>query len=204
MYVGLAAGLGHNCAVRDDRSLWCWGHYECWQTGSREHPLAPRRVDDRCWHRADGGIRHSCGIDEAGSLFCFGGNSDGQLGLGFVDGGETDTIDGCNAFDVPQRVMPERSWRTVAAGSLHTCALTTEGALYCWGFNQQGQVEDSEASVVPEPVRVGGESDWAEICAGFFHTCAANSAGEIYCVGSNEHGQQGTGTWNAALTRVEF
>ena len=65
-------------------------------------------------------------------------------------------------------------------------------------------VEDSETSVVPAPVRVGAESDWVELCAGFFHTCAANSAGEIYCVGSNEDGQQGTGSWNTGLTRVEF
>ncbi|MBN2196910.1 MAG: hypothetical protein JW751_29165 [Polyangiaceae bacterium] len=204
-FADIGTGNGHSCAVRMDGSLWCWGHVECWQTGTRTHELVPRRIGERCWREIAACSQHTCGIDAEARLYCWGDNDSGQLGLGFVGGG-SETSFGCNggpnAFDVPEPVMPALRFRRVALGALHTCAITVDGELYCWGYNEQHQVAPKDEREVPVPARVGSATDWVEIAPGFFHTCARNATGDVYCVGDNDHGQQGTGSENVAMTRV--
>jgi len=202
-FVDLSAGAGHNCVVRDDATLWCWGHFECFQLGTPNHQLVPHQVDAQCWRDVAAGATHTCGILDDDTLRCFGSNGRGQLGNGVVGGGEPG-YEGCLGYVEPQVVQGGHSWRAVTGGWLHTCGITTEGALYCWGYNEQNQIADVEEDGIPTPMRVGTESNWVEVAAGFFHTCARNTDDEVYCQGLNEDGQQGTGTYNRTLVLVEF
>lgn len=200
-YVDLSAGAGHNCAVRDNGTLWCWGHYECFQVGSETHPIRPRQVDDQCWKGVSAGSTHTCALRNDDTLQCFGSNGRGELGMGTL-GADTDAA--CEAYATPLVVAGGHRWAAVAGGTIHTLGITSDGALYGWGYNEQKQVADIVDTGVPAPLQMGTETDWVEATGGFFHTCARNTGGEIYCRGLNDDGQQGNGSFNKNLKLVTF
>ena len=91
---------------------------------------------------------------------------------------------------------------SIAAGESHTCALSTTGAVYCWGDNFAGDLGNNsgtESNVPVQVVGVGGSgllSGIASIAAGEMHTCAVGTTGEVYCWGDNYYGELGN-KWTA-------
>ncbi|HEX5727013.1 MAG TPA: hypothetical protein VFX98_16170, partial [Longimicrobiaceae bacterium] len=81
--------------------------------------------------------------------------------------------------------------RTLAVGGYHSCALTTTGAAYCWGANDDGQMGSAASDSVP--VAVSGGHTWASLTAGRYHTCGVTTGGAAYCWGDNQTGQLGDG-----------
>ena len=81
----------------------------------------------------------------------------------------------------------------IAAGSLHTCAITTAGGLKCWGQDSNGQLgNDAAFTNQPTPVDVLGlTSGVASVSAGGYHTCAVTTAGGAKCWGFDAQGQLG-------------
>ncbi len=136
-----------------------------------------------------GGLQHSCGVTEALLIFCWGRNSDGQLG-------DSSTV----ARLFPVRTRGIASFASVAAGQLHTCALTTGGQAFCWGFNPDGRlgVGDSTRRVIPDAV-VGGIA-FTQLSAGGAHTCGLTATGVAYCWGLNGDGQLGNNSTNRQLS----
>ncbi|MFN5926593.1 MAG: RCC1 domain-containing protein, partial [Roseiflexaceae bacterium] len=78
------------------------------------------------------------------------------------------------------------------------CALTSAGAAYCWGWNDDGRIGDGNVGVdrrnAPVAVSMPAGVTFASISAGYSHTCALTSAGTAYCWGRNLYGQIGDGT----------
>lgn len=82
------------------------------------------------WASINAGDGHICGLRDDASLWCWGGNRDGQLG----DGTRT------------QRTTPVRigdaTWATVSTGAGHTCGVRSDATLWCWGVNWASQLGD--------------------------------------------------------------
>src|SRR5664279_5542193 len=83
----------------------------------------------------------------------------------------------------------------LAAGDDHTCAVRTDGTVWCWGQNDRGQVGDDMTIDAVIPTQVSGMTVAATaVAGGGLHTCALGSDGSVWCWGSNQHGQLGDGS----------
>ena len=89
-----------------------------------------------------------------------------------------------------------RGVQAVAVGGLHTCALAAEGAVWCWGRNDYGQLGDgAQAPYRSTPGIVTGLSTGVRgLTAGSDYTCALGESGSVQCWGNNQEGQLGDGT----------
>src|SRR5690606_19769850 len=123
---------------------------------------------------ASAGALHTCAEGSDGKLYCWGENLDGQLGDG------TDT----QRFTAVEVQAPEGvTLSGVVAGGHHTCASGSDGKLYCWGRNPNGQLGDGTTTTswtpvavqAPEGVTLSGAS------GGQNYTCAYGSDGKVYC-----------------------
>jgi alpha-tubulin suppressor-like RCC1 family protein len=135
------------------------------------------------WNKFDPGYDHSCAIDTARALYCWGYNLYNQLGTG-------DQQDQAS----PTRVGRSKSWKSVSAGGRHTCAIKTNGTLWCWGYNRKGRLGDGTTADHKTPTQVGSEMDWDKVSAGGNHSCATKTTGTLWCWGNNWYGQLGDGT----------
>ena len=137
------------------------------------------------------GREHSCLVSTSGQVFCWGQNSNGQLGNGTYTASSTPTV----IVGVDSGVID------VKAGDNHTCALTKTGAVYCWGYNGQGQLGDNTGSSRNRPTQVSGmASGIYAIGLGALHSCAIDNNGKLRCWGYNNYGQLGTN--NKTMYRV--
>jgi alpha-tubulin suppressor-like RCC1 family protein len=92
----------------------------------------------------------------------------------------------------------------IAAGESHTCALTSGGAVHCWGANQFGQLGDGSTVSSTSAVAVAGlPGGVVSIAAGGASTCALTGTGDVWCWGDNSAGQLGNGTFTPASVPLE-
>lgn len=135
---------------------------------------------------------NSCALTVNGGVLCWGNNFGGQLG----DGTRISRLTPVPVAGLAIGV------RALAAGSMHACALTTAGAVYCWGnngFGQVGMAVPAPESLVPTPV-AGLTTGVQAIAAGENHTCALTAARAVFCWGSNAAGQLGDGSTTNRFT----
>jgi alpha-tubulin suppressor-like RCC1 family protein len=118
------------------------------------------------------------------------GNQFGQLGLG------TRT-----QASVPTQVDNRTSWWTIAAGGYVTKATTSDGKLWAWGRNENGQIGDGTTTnqLLPEHVGAGV----AAVAVGGYHTVAAKADGTLWTWGDNSLGQLGNGTTTGEFTLIQ-
>ena len=88
----------------------------------------------------------------------------------------------------------------VSAGSVHTCGVTSDNRLFCWGDNSGGQLGDGTMTNRFAPVPVSGALRFRQVSAGYRSTCAVTTDNRAYCWGENERGQLGDGTLDPHLT----
>lgn len=187
-FVGVAAGKYHTCGILLGGETKCWGHNAFGQIGDgsdgyEEDRYTPVGVSDLSSGVAALalGERHSCARMASGGMKCWGGNSEGQLGLGTTELHN-------RPVDVPGLTDGVTS---IAAGIYHTCAVAN-GGLWCWGDNWAGQVGDDTRTSRLSPVWVSGLAGGVVAAAGGdSHTCAVTADGSAWCWGSNAFGQLG-------------
>lgn len=133
------------------------------------------------WDAINAGGNHTVARRADGSLYAWGWNRQGQLG-------DASNNDRSRPVVVSGAVT---TWSQVAVGDLHTLALRSDGTLWAWGFNQNGQLGDGTMVDKNVPVQIGTAKDWLFIAAGKSHSMAINSKGVMYAWGSNFNGQLG-------------
>lgn len=85
------------------------------------------------------------------------------------------------------------TFSSVSTGDFHACGVTTDGALYCWGYGGLGELGIGDTLTVSAPVRVLSTLRFSQVGAGLRHTCALTTSGAAYCWGLNNIGQVGLG-----------
>ena len=130
------------------------------------------------------GNEHTCAVQEDGVALCWGNGAGGRIG----NGGDTAVA---HRVSLPTPVNTSVRFTQIAAGEMHTCALTSQGRAYCWGMNQFGQLGDGTTETRRVPVPVAGNLTFSSIGAGAYHTCAVAKSAAMYCWGDNEIGQLG-------------
>jgi alpha-tubulin suppressor-like RCC1 family protein len=188
----VSAGQGHTCAIAIDGTLWCWGRNTGGELGvGPGMPIQIRRptaVPGDRFRSVVAGQGHTCAIRVDGDLFCWGQDRDadghpGPLGLA-----------GSGSYDLPTSVDDRGDWDVLSSDTFHTCGVRTDGTLWCWGRNAEGQLGLGDTSLTAEaPTRVGTDSDWARVAVGRFSTCAQKRDGRVLCAGANRSGELGVG-----------
>ncbi len=117
----------------------------------------------------------TCGVSTGAEIFCWGGNSSGELGIGAARK-FTATVSAV-------RVPGLRDMSGVAAGTRHVCAVSQGGAAFCWGDNLYGQLGDGTQVSRVAPTKVALARRLSAISAGNDHTCALDDSGAAFCWG---------------------
>jgi len=139
------------------------------------------------WSSVSGGYTHSTAIKADGTLWVWGINTWGQLG-----------IDGTIHYSSPvQEVSSGTTWSSVSAGNFHTSAIKTDGTLWTWGRNIFGALGTNDLINYSSPVQeVSSSTNWSSVSSGSqlkYGTTAIKKDGTLWAWGSNSLGRLGTG-----------
>jgi alpha-tubulin suppressor-like RCC1 family protein len=186
----VSAGNAHTCGVTTDNRAYCWGNNARGQLGdgSTTDRLTPAAVaTTRRFRQLSAGDHYTCGVTLNYQAYCWGHNGAGELG------------DGTTALPTlrlkPVRVAGGHYFRQVDAGGFHTCAVSyPDNHVYCWGYNQDGELGDGTSTNRSTPVAVSSRREFRQVRAGGRHTCGVTTGDKAFCWGENLYGQLGDGT----------
>ena len=181
----------HTCYVNSSK-VYCWGANDYGQLGRPNFTLtysSPNEVPgvDNAVAVAAGST-HSCALTSLGTVSCWGRGADGRLGYGSTG----DTYN-------PKPVLRDDNGLTldnvtsIDAGGAFVCAVTTGGALYCWGSNSGGYlgIPTSTTSTTRATLVIASGVD--QIATGLTHSCALMIDQTVKCWGQNNYGALGNG-----------
>jgi alpha-tubulin suppressor-like RCC1 family protein len=189
--IAIFAGVWHTCALTDTGAVKCWGFNSNYQLGdgtftNRYTPVDVLGLSSGVKDIATGYF-HTCVITQNGTVKCWGNNMHGQLGDGTNNNRNINTP--VDVLGLSSGVI------AIAAGDYHTCAITQNGAVKCWGSNPSGQLGNGTNNQGNAPVDVAGLSYGVKaIAVGKLHTCVVTQNGAAVCWGNNLYGQLGDGT----------
>jgi alpha-tubulin suppressor-like RCC1 family protein len=166
--------------------LWSWGANTTGELGTgtivgRSSPVQVGSLTN--WRVVEGGgFAFSAAVKTDGSLWTWGDNTNGQLGLGNVVHRSS-----------PVQVGSLIDWNSITCGHRHAVAIKTDGSLWTWGDNTYGQLGIGDVVPRSSPVQVGSLTTWAQVVAGMYYTVALKTDGTLWSWGENTHGQLGIG-----------
>jgi alpha-tubulin suppressor-like RCC1 family protein len=178
VFRSISAGLLHTCGISTDGRAWCWGSNELAEFGDQRFLVVHKPMamaGDVRFDTVGAGYTHTCALATDGAAYCWGQNQYGQLG----DGTHTDRR-------APVRVLGEQHFVSVAVAvtGSYSCGLTAQGAAWCWGLNNYGQLGNgSKSDSSNRPVAVSGGLNFVSISAGRFHGCGVTHDDAVWCWG---------------------
>ncbi len=194
----LVAGGDGSCVSRAGR-VSCWGR--AWTGLDR---TTPAEIPELAGALTVGvGAGHACAVLSDGHVACAGENRGGQLGLPPSELAHRDT------FEIVSGA-PIATGLAVSHGGSTTCALATDGAVWCWGDDSLGQTgspipHHASGALAPQPTpaRVAGVDGAVEIVMGQYQSCARLADGHVRCWGYDWFGALGRGAGYTGLPQSE-
>jgi alpha-tubulin suppressor-like RCC1 family protein len=183
----VSAGNGHTASIKTDGTMWTWGNNDRGQLGqniavtvSRSSPVQVGSLTN--WLKVSAAVRFTAAIKTDGTLWAWGYNNSGQLGDGTVINRSS-----------PVQVGALTTWYQVSAGVAlaHIASIKTDGTLWTWGRNVEGQLGDGTVINRSSPVQIGALTNWAKVAVGRTHTASIKTDGTMWAWGNNEFGGLG-------------
>jgi len=190
----VATGNGHTAAIKTDGTLWLWGVNSYGTLGdnttaSKSSPVQTVAAGTN-WKQVAAGVYHTAAIKTDGTLWTWGRNGASILTYGQL-GDNTTTAKSSPV----QTVSGGTNWKLVAGGGYHTTAIKTDGTLWTWGLNGNGQLGNNTTGKISSPIQtVSGGTNWKLVSCGFYHTAAIKTDGTLWTWGFNYYGALGDNT----------
>jgi alpha-tubulin suppressor-like RCC1 family protein len=183
----VSVGSAHLLAIKTNGTMWSWGRNTLGQLGqnnvtNRSSPVQIGALTE--WAHVHAGGQTSVAVKTNGTLWTWGSNGNGQLGLGNTIG-----------VSSPVQVGALTNWKTAQITGIGACvAIKTDGTMWAWGLNSNGQLGQGNTTARSSPVQIGALTDWAELGATTYTpSCVAiKTDGTMWSWGRNNSGQLGT------------
>ncbi len=189
-WASATAGSSHTIAIKDDGTLWAWGSASSGRLGNGNttgKEILPVQIGtDTDWTNIYVGGSHSIAMKIDGTLWAWGSNYSGELGLGYNNAG----------VSVPTQIGTDTDWKTVSLGNSFTLAVKTDGTLWTWGGNSEGQLGNGtygSGTGAAAPTQIGTDTDWSIVEAGYQHSQGIKTDGTLWGWGLENHGRLGNG-----------
>lgn len=174
------AGDDHTCAITIDDRVACWGANGRYQHGNGDPvqhnvPVWAAIGNDTPAIDISAGGSHTCAVFADYTAECWGKNDFGQIGHGVLEANTT----------TPAAVTGLPDIHRIEAGGEHTCALSLDFEVWCWGEGANGATGLGTFDDVRTPQRVEGLGDVVDLAVSGLHTCAVEAIGRLWCWGNN-------------------
>jgi alpha-tubulin suppressor-like RCC1 family protein len=182
-----------NFIIKSNGTLWSSGNNTRGQLGSGDLRLRYKLIQigtDTNWlyvtsSNAYSSLFASAGIKTDGTLWTWGTNTNGVLGLG----------NNTNYY-TPQKVGVDTNWSKISIGSNHMMAIKSNGTLWAWGMNTFGQLGTGSSTSYNSPQQIGVATNWSKIFCGEYSSFAIKTDGTLWATGYNFYGTLGVGNNN--------
>jgi alpha-tubulin suppressor-like RCC1 family protein len=185
----ISTGPNHSAAIKTDGTLWTWGE-------NNNAYLGINTTDMKCspvttfaggtnWKQVSLGPFHSAAIKTDGSLWTWGSNGGGRLGINSL----------VNRSTPVTTFAGGTNWKQVSCGGEHIAATKTDGTLWIWGARDSGELgnnDDLSDRLTPVTTFAGG-TNWKQVSLGDGHGAAVKTDGSLWLWGNNSYGKLGTG-----------
>ena len=201
-FSSVSAGGSHSLGITTDGRLFAWGFNQSGQIGDGTRGIENDRstpvhvMSGTTFSSVSAGGSHSLGITTDGRLFAWGSNHSGQIGDG--------TRGLLNDRSTPVHIMPETSFSSASASFNHSIGLTSDGRLFAWGNNNNGQLGDGTTTERHTPVHIMSGTTFSSAQGGSNNSFGITPDGRLFAWGSNNHGQLGDGTTTQRDTPVHI
>jgi alpha-tubulin suppressor-like RCC1 family protein len=180
----LTGGGDTSAAIKTDGTLWMWGSTYLGiipiGVSSTTYYSSPIQIGAlNNWKQVS--IERNCSsglaVKTDGTLWAWGSNTSGQLGLGATQN-----------YSSPVQVGSLTNWKQVSNGQVYSVALKTDGTLWTWGGSPL------LANASSSPVQIGALTNWKQVSGGLYHSGFIKTDGTLWMAGSNYYGELGDGT----------
>jgi len=182
----VSGGGYFSSAIKTDGTLWTWGSDSEGELGTNDTTNRSIPVTTSAggndWKQVSSGFRHTAAIKNDGSLWTWGRGAEGQLG----NNNNTQRNTPVTTF------AGQNTWKQVSCGDFFTTAIKTDGSLWVWGRNNDGQLGIFSNTNRSTPVTTfAGGTDWKQVAGGQENTVAIKTNGTLWIWGTNNGGRMG-------------
>jgi alpha-tubulin suppressor-like RCC1 family protein len=183
-------------AVKTDGTLWSWGYGFGGGLGlndsvDRSSPVQVGSLTNWSNSVISRGFAHAMVIKSDGTLWAWGYNADGQLGTNNTSSG----------FSSPVQVGPGTNWSNIAVWNNNALATKTDGTLWAWGNNTEGQLGTNDRVFRSSPVQIGSGTNWSKVSTAQYMSGAIKTDGTLWLWGNGTRYAGGALGLNDAITR---